>query len=232
MSSWEAERLVTDAERLWKACVDSLRGSMSEATWKAWFDQTCPDFRDDITLTVGAPSSVVKQRLEERFSDDLEGVIADTVGEPRKVSVIVDDPPAQRIPAHEPRSVGPLANNDEPISHDPPPPPRHGEPGTPRSRVHFRHLRHWRVELVRARRSPRRGREPWPGLQPVVRLRRVWPRQDPPVARHRELRAAELPAPPRSLRHHRDVHERVRRRHSYEHHRSRSSAATASATCC
>ena len=38
------------------------------------------------------------------------------------------------------------------------------------------------------------------------------------LARHRELRAAELPASPRALRDHRDVHERVRRRDPHEHH--------------
>ena len=96
----EAERLVTDAERLWKACVDSLRGSMSEATWKAWFDQIVPISADDTTLVLGAPSSVVKQRLEERYLSDLEGVIADAVGEPRKVVISVDEFAGAANPVH------------------------------------------------------------------------------------------------------------------------------------
>lgn len=120
----EAERLVTDAERLWKACVDTLRGSMSEATWKAWFDQIVPISADDTSLTLGAPSSVVKQRLEERYLSDLESVIADTVGEPRKVVINVNEDAAVNTHAAGALHDSPV-DNDVPVI---PPPPRHGEP--------------------------------------------------------------------------------------------------------
>ena len=62
--------------------------------------------------------------------------------------------------------------------------------------------------------SPRR---PARSLQPAVHLRLGRPRQDPPAARHRPLRAPQLPAPRGALRLDRDVHERVRRRHPHQH---------------
>ena len=43
------------------------------------------------------------------------------------------------------------------------------------------------------------------------------PRQDPPAARHRPLRAPQLPAPRGALRLDRDVPQRVRRRHPHQH---------------
>ena len=44
------------------------------------------------------------------------------------------------------------------------------------------------------------------------------PRQDPPAARDRALRPPELPALRGALRLHRDVPQRVRRRHPHQHH--------------
>ena len=55
-------------------------------------------------------------------------------------------------------------------------------------------------------------------VQPAVHLRRGRARQDPPAARHRALRPPQLPAPRGALRLHRDVPQRVRRRHPHQHH--------------
>ena len=98
--------------------------------------------------------------------------------------------------------------------------------------LHLRRLRHRRVEPLRPRRRPARGRDARPLVQPAVHLRRRRPGQDPPPPRHRALRRGELPARHRPLRLDRDVPERVRRRHPHQHHGRTSSAATATATSC
>ena len=79
-----------------------------------------------------------------------------------------------------------------------------------RFEVHLRDLRGRLLQPPRPRRGPGRRRDTRPVLQPPVHLRRLGPRQDPPPARHRELRDRELPPPQGALRHHRDVHERLR----------------------
>src|ERR1044072_1828166 len=44
---WVAEGLVTNPGQLWSACAASLRGQVSEATWKAWFEGIRPMATDE-----------------------------------------------------------------------------------------------------------------------------------------------------------------------------------------
>jgi chromosomal replication initiator protein len=125
--SGEAERQVTDAERLWKACTDKIRGQVSDATWMAWFDGLVPIASDETTLTLASPSSIVKQRLEERFLDELNAALTEAQGAPAKVVIDVrgpNDGSADGSVAAE------SATNDTAaaeLAAVPPPPPRHGE---------------------------------------------------------------------------------------------------------
>ncbi len=129
----EAERQVTDAERLWKSCADTLRGQLSEATWMAWFEELVPIVSDEISLTLAAPSSVVKQRLEERFQNDLNAAVTEARGAPAKVIVEVRVVDANTASAFGvgPTPGMPSAAQGVGQAADlslPPPPPRHGEP--------------------------------------------------------------------------------------------------------
>jgi chromosomal replication initiator protein len=85
----EAERQVTDAERLWKVCADTLRGQLSDATWMAWFEGLVPVDTDESTLTLASPSSIVKQRLEERFQAELDAAVTEAKGNVAKVVIEV-----------------------------------------------------------------------------------------------------------------------------------------------
>jgi chromosomal replication initiator protein len=119
----EAERQVTDAERLWKVCADTLRAELSDATWMAWFEGLVPIASDELTLTLASPSSVVKQRLEERYQSELDAAVTDAQGVPTKVVIEVRSAEqasftAQAVARAEPAHVMPV----------PPPPPRAGEP--------------------------------------------------------------------------------------------------------
>jgi len=128
----EADQQVTDAERLWKLCADTLRGQLSDATWMAWFEGLIPIGSDQGSLTLASPSSVVKQRLEERFQRELDAVATEMHSAPTKV--LIEVRAAAAAAASPTSSSGPdngvgaapaYQPMDLPI---PPPPPRHGEP--------------------------------------------------------------------------------------------------------
>ena len=118
----EAERQVTDAERLWKVCADTLRGQLSDATWMAWFEGLLPVATDEVTLTLASPSSIVKQRLEERFQNDLDAAVTEAKGTRAKVVIEVRAGDAGMSEAAYAADATP---NDTPLP--PPPPPRQGE---------------------------------------------------------------------------------------------------------
>jgi chromosomal replication initiator protein len=122
--SGEAERQVTDAERLWKACADTLRGQVSDATWMAWFEGLVPIASDELTLTLASPSSVVKQRLEERYQNELNAAVSDAQGFPTKVVIDVRAIEATPAPERVPEQLVQAVMADLSI---PPPPPGRGE---------------------------------------------------------------------------------------------------------
>ncbi len=124
----DAEEQVTDAERLWKACVDTLKTRLSEATWMAWFEGLVPIASDDSTLTLASPSSVQKQRLEERFQGDLDAALSEVNAAPSKVLLEVR---ADLTTNHSPdvaqsRATDASVGTDTGSGHIPPP-PRSGE---------------------------------------------------------------------------------------------------------
>ena len=88
--------------------------------------------------------------------------------------------------------------------------PPSGRPGPgSQPQVRVRQFRHRQQQPVRPCRGGRRRRGAGPRLQPAVHLRRVRPGQDPPAARDRALRGADVPQRARPVREHRGVHQRV-----------------------
>jgi len=102
---WEAEALVTDPGQLWSACAASLRGQVSEATWKAWFEGIRPMTADERGLALAVPSSVVKERLEGRYLGLVEHAVASALGSPVEIRIDVrtdDTIPTDVSPAEVP----------------------------------------------------------------------------------------------------------------------------------
>ena len=85
----EAEALVTNAEQLWIVCSGALKSQVSEATWKTWFDGIRPVSADDTSLVLSVPSSLVKERLENRYLPLVSDVLADATGVPRAIHLDV-----------------------------------------------------------------------------------------------------------------------------------------------
>ena len=58
---------MTEAGELWTTCSDLLREEVSEAIWRTWMAALEPVEIDERTLVLSAPSSLVRDRLEERY---------------------------------------------------------------------------------------------------------------------------------------------------------------------
>ena len=54
---------VTDAERLWKVCAETVRVQVPEPAWRTWFERVEPVALDERCLTLGVPSTFVRERL-------------------------------------------------------------------------------------------------------------------------------------------------------------------------
>lgn len=76
------------AESLWTECADALRGQVSEATWKTWFEGIVPISAADGELQLGVPSSLVKEKIEDRYIGLMRDVVSDTLGD--KIEIHLD----------------------------------------------------------------------------------------------------------------------------------------------
>ncbi|HEY6533146.1 MAG TPA: chromosomal replication initiator protein DnaA [Acidimicrobiales bacterium] len=65
------------AEQLWTACAAALREQVSEAVWLTTFSVVSPVSLDDGALEVTVPSSVVKERIENRYHALVKGALVD-----------------------------------------------------------------------------------------------------------------------------------------------------------
>ena len=69
------------ADQLWTACAAALREQVSEAVWLTTFSVVVPLDADGDRLRVSVPSSVVKERIENRYQALVDGALTD-IGEP------------------------------------------------------------------------------------------------------------------------------------------------------
>jgi chromosomal replication initiator protein len=74
--------LVTDAERLWKVCAETVRGQVTEPTWRTWFDGVRALDIDSERFTLGVPSAFVRERIDTSFRSLLQGAATEAFGGP------------------------------------------------------------------------------------------------------------------------------------------------------
>ena len=77
----ERSDLVTDLEGLWIDCAEALRLQVSDATWKTWFAGVVPVALEGHQLVLAVPSSMVRDRLENRYRVLVQETVSDTLGE-------------------------------------------------------------------------------------------------------------------------------------------------------
>ena len=84
-----AEALVNDTNDLWKRCGDALREQVSDATWRTWLAGLVPQAFDGDLLVLTAPSTLVRDRVENRFLGLISAAAAETASHEVKVRVDV-----------------------------------------------------------------------------------------------------------------------------------------------
>ena len=80
LSTGEAQAQVTDAERVWKTCSDTLQEQVSDSTWKTFFSGVKPLAFTGDRLVLAVPSLLVRERLEGRYLSLLDDTLAGVAG--------------------------------------------------------------------------------------------------------------------------------------------------------
>ena len=80
---------MNDTNDLWKRCGEALREQVSDATWRTWLAGLTPQSFDGDLLVVGAPSTLVRDRVESRFLGLLAAVATDAASREVKVRLEV-----------------------------------------------------------------------------------------------------------------------------------------------
>jgi chromosomal replication initiator protein len=80
-----AEALVNDMNDLWTRCGVTLREQLSDATWRTWLQALSPEAYDGDLLVLSAPSSIIRERVENRFLELIAAVATDVASHEVKV---------------------------------------------------------------------------------------------------------------------------------------------------
>ena len=80
---------VTDAERLWKACAESVRQQVQEPAWRTWFEGVRAVDLDNQRFTLGVPSAFVRERIDTNYRSVLHDAAAEAFGGPLSVELEV-----------------------------------------------------------------------------------------------------------------------------------------------
>jgi chromosomal replication initiator protein len=102
---------VIEAGTLWETTSAHLRSQVADSMWRPWFAEIEAESFDGNTLVLSVPSSVVRDRLEERFLGLIEGAAADAATEP--VSVELRTRPARHRAAADASSP----EEDDTVAH-------------------------------------------------------------------------------------------------------------------
>lgn len=75
-----AKTLVNDAEKLWTECSVALKSQVTDATWRTWFEGIKAKGASPDVLELSVPSSIIQERLQDKYIDLVERVVADQTG--------------------------------------------------------------------------------------------------------------------------------------------------------
>jgi chromosomal replication initiator protein len=107
-----AEGLVNDTNDLWKRCADALREQVSDATWRTWLTGLVPQAYDGDLLVLTAPSTLVRDRIENRFLGLIAAAVSDVAAQ--QVTVRLDVAEAAVVePAHDEVRSPPTGSDED-----------------------------------------------------------------------------------------------------------------------
>ena len=101
---------MTEVGGLWTTCSGLLQDEVSEAVWRTWFEALEPEEIDDSTLVLSAPSSLVRERLEDRYLSLIEKMASMASGLDLKVRIAVRPAPQASDYYHSLNEIS--ANNE------------------------------------------------------------------------------------------------------------------------
>jgi chromosomal replication initiator protein len=81
---------VSDALKLWTTCSATLRAHVPEAAWMTCFSAVRPISLEDHILTLAVPSLFARERIEERYRDRIETLLAAAFGAPVTLRLVLD----------------------------------------------------------------------------------------------------------------------------------------------
>ena len=112
-----AKILVIGMNDLWNRCREALREQVSDATWRTWLQGLAPHSFDGQVLGLSAPSSLVRERVENRFLDLISSAASDVAACPVKVELNVAPVTLERAPDdHADRDAAPLTPQTRPAA--------------------------------------------------------------------------------------------------------------------
>lgn len=85
----KAEPTVSDAEQVWDLCAEALKPMVRDAAWYMWFAHIEPSWADDQRLVLSVPSALAKERLSGSYLESISAVVAEVVGHPLVVELVV-----------------------------------------------------------------------------------------------------------------------------------------------
>ena len=206
-------------DRVWTAVALVLREQVSDAVWLSTFqDVNALPSSSATELRISAPNSHVRDRILSRYLPMVRDALEEigSSGCQFFVEVQAPEPMTPRVRRRPCATTAASRGSVAASSGSTMIPQRRQRGAGDQPAVHVRRVRQGHVQPVRPGCGAARRRDARPLVQPAVHLRLGRPGQDPPAARHRPLRRRPLPARHRPLREHRDVPQRVRRRHPHQ----------------
>ena len=110
---------MNDSADLWRDCREVLREDVREAVWKTWFEGLEPADLDGSRLVLTAPSSLVRDRLEDRYLSLIEQTASKVAERDLEVRIRVRPAPSPAQPPAVAPGVAADAAGGGPLSASP-----------------------------------------------------------------------------------------------------------------
>ena len=87
-------------DTLWTEVSARLQDTLNESAYRTWFAQARADLQDGDAFTLAVPNDFTREWIESHFRGVIEAAVRDTVGEDRRVEIVVRDlEPVQGVPS-------------------------------------------------------------------------------------------------------------------------------------
>ncbi|MDQ3859142.1 MAG: chromosomal replication initiator protein DnaA [Actinomycetota bacterium] len=80
------------AETLWTEVSRRLQEALNERTFRTWFGETRGESLDEDRFTVAVPNDFTREWIENHFRGLIEASVRDTLGDERRVQLVVQQP--------------------------------------------------------------------------------------------------------------------------------------------